>query len=369
MTPMYEINRERLQNTFIDLVKRPSPSWDEKLVIEYLTPIFDEMGVSWSLHPCGRSHNLLARIGGEPGRRALLFSCHMDTVVPCENVVPIVKGDRITTDGNTVLGGDDKAAIAAFIEAMRVLKESGMRHGPLEFLFSCAEEIGLYGIKGFDLSLIRAGYAFVFDSGGDIGGIVLQAPTQLSMELFVKGKAAHAGMEPEKGVSAIRVLSEIITRIPHGRIDKDTTTNAGVISGGKATNIVAENAYCKLEVRSIKPARLRSVEARIKKTATEVAARHGAKIKVTRNLEYTGFSLGEESPVVKMAASAVRKIGRTPRYESSGGGSDTNIINRAGIKAVNLSIGMRSVHTTKEFIHMRDIASGARLVLALIDSA
>lgn len=369
MTAMYEINRERLQNTFIDLIKIPSPSWKEKPVIEYLTSIFDELGVAWSLHPCGQSHNLLARIEGEPGRRKLLFSCHMDTVVPCENIVPIVKGDRITTDGNTVLGGDDKAAIAAFIEAMRVLKETGERHGPLEFLFSCAEEIGLYGIKGFDLSLIRADYAFVFDSGGDIGGIVLEAPTQLTMEFFVKGKAAHAGMEPEKGISAIRVLSEIITRIPHGRIDKDTTSNAGIISGGKATNIVAESAYCKLEIRSIKPAKLRAIEARIRKTATGTAARLGAKIRITRNLEYTGFSLKEDSPVVKLAASAVRKIGKTPRYESSGGGSDTNIINRGGIKAVNLAIGMRAVHTTKEFIHMRDIAAGARLVLALIGSA
>ncbi len=366
---MYEISSERLQNTFIDLVKRPSPSWKEKPVIEYLAPIFNELGVSWSLHPCGQSHNLLARIDGDPGRKTLLFSCHLDTVVPCENVVPVIKGGKITSDGNTVLGGDDKAAIAAFIEAMRVLKETGMRHGPLEFLFSCAEEIGLYGIKGFDLSLIRADYAFVFDSGGDIGGIVLQAPTQLTMELFVKGKAAHAGMEPEKGVSAIRVLSEIITRIPHGRIDKETTSNAGIISGGKATNIVAESAYCKLEVRSINPAKLRSVEARIKKTAAETAARHGAKIRITRNLEYSGFSLREDSPVVRMASSAVRKIGKKPRYESSGGGSDTNIINRAGIKAVNLAIGMRAVHTTKEFIYMRDIASGARLVLALIDSA
>lgn len=369
MKPMYEVNEERLRNTFMDLVKRPSPSWNEKAVIEYLVPVFNELGVSWSLHPCGQSNNLLARVDGDPNRKTLLFSCHMDTVVPCENVYPQIRGGKITSDGKTVLGGDDKAAIAAFIEAMRVTHETGMPHGPLEFLFSCAEEVGLYGIKGFDLSILRADYAFVFDSGGDIGGIVLEAPSQLTMELFVKGKAAHAGMEPEKGVSAIRVLSEIITRMPHGRIDRHTTSNAGIISGGKATNIVAENAYCKLEVRSIKPDRLRSTEARIKKIAKETAASRGAKVSITRNLEYSGFSLRENSPVVRMAADAVRRIGKTPRYESSGGGSDTNIINRAGIKAVNLAIGMRAVHTTGEYIYIRDIVSGARLVLALIDSA
>ena len=365
---MYEVDRERLQTTFLELVKRPSPSWKEKAVIEYLVSVFNELGLSWSLHPCGESHNLLAKVDGDPNRKTLLFSAHMDTVTPCEGINPVIRGGKITSDGKTVLGGDDKAAIAAFIEAMRVLHETGMPHGPLEFLFSCAEEVGLHGIRGFDLSILRADYAFVFDSGGDIGGIVLEAPTQLTMELFVKGKAAHAGMEPEKGVSAIRVLSEIITHIPHGRIDRYTTSNVGMISGGKATNIVAENAYCKLEVRSQKPERLRSTEARIKKTATEIATRMGAKINVTRNLEYAGFSLKEKSPVVRMAADALRKIGKTPRFESSGGGSDTNIINRTRIKAVNLSIGMRAVHTTGEYIYLRDIVSGARLVLALIDS-
>lgn len=369
MKKKYEIDGKRLQNTFIDLVKRPSPSWEERPIIEYLVPIFNQLGISWSLHPCGQSNNLLARIDGDPDRKTLLFSCHMDTVVPCENIRPVIRGGKISSDGKTVLGGDDKAAIAAFIEAIRVLHETGMPHGPLEFLFSCAEEIGLCGIKCFDLSILRADYAFVFDSGGDIGGIVLEAPSQLTMELFVKGRAAHAGMEPEKGVSAIRTLSEIITRIPHGRIDKYTTSNAGIISGGKATNIVAENAYCKLEVRSIKPERMRSTEARIRRTAMETVARLGAKVSITRNLEYSGFSLKETSPIVKMAAEAVRSIGKTPRFESSGGGSDTNIINRAGIKAVNLSIGMRAVHTTGEYIYMRDIVAGARLVLALIDSA
>lgn len=146
---MYEVNEERLRNTFMDLVKRPSPSWNEKAVIEYLVPVFNELGVSWSLHPCGQSNNLLARVDGDPNRKTLLFSCHMDTVVPCENVNPQIRGGKITSDGKTVLGGDDKAAIAAFIEAMRVIHETGMPHGPLEFLFSCAEEVGLYGIKGY----------------------------------------------------------------------------------------------------------------------------------------------------------------------------------------------------------------------------
>ncbi len=366
---MYTIDTKRLVGTFLDLVKIPSPSWKEKEVIEYITPLLKKLGISHTLYKCGESHNLLARLEGTRKGTPILLSCHMDTVVPCEGVRPVVTGNTIASDGTTVLGGDDKAAVAVFLEALHILKENRIPHGPIEIIFSCAEEIGLRGIKCFDLSLIKARYAFVFDSGGEVGSIILRAPYQISMELFIKGKAAHAGMEPEKGISAIRVLAEILSAIPHGRIDEHTTVNAGIITGGKATNIVAEDAYCKLEARSHQKATLSSIERQIKSTAQGIARRHGAKIKVTRNLEYSGFSIKQESPVVNMVRAALMKINKEPRFESSGGGSDTNVINRAGIKAVNLSIGMRNVHTTSEYLYIDDLEAGTRLVLSLIETA
>jgi tripeptide aminopeptidase len=366
---MMHVDRERLIRTFLDLVKIPSPSWKEKGIIDYVTGVLEECRVPFTLYPCGESANLLARMEGTRPGAPVLFSCHMDTVVPCERVNPVVKKDRISSDGTTVLGGDDKAAVAAFLEAIRALTEQGLPHGPIEFLFSCAEEIGLHGIKCFDLTQLRAKRGFVFDSGGEIGTIIIQAPSQVTMEIFIKGKAAHAGMEPEKGVSAIRVLSEVLSSIPHGRIDRHTTVNAGIISGGKATNIVAEDAYCKLEARSHSRASLAAIERRIRKTAAGIARRHGAAARVKRSLEYTGFSIKKDSPVVRTAVSAAKEINAVPRYESSGGGSDTNVLNRGGIRAVNLSVGMRNVHTTREYILISDLEKAARLVLALAATA
>lgn len=363
---MAEINRERLIATFVDLVKIASPSWKEIGVIEYLEKKLDIKGVTCERFPCGDSFNLLVKVEGTRGGLPVLFSCHTDTVTPCENVNPVVTPSKISSDGTTILGGDDKAAVAAFLEAIRALKESGAQHGPLEFIFSCAEELGLYGIKGFDLSKVKSRYAFVFDSGGDIGRIVLKAPYHLTYRVSVKGKPAHAGMEPEKGVSAVRALAEMISAIPHGRIDRETTVNVGTISGGRATNIVAESAEMTLEARSISRKKLAAVDGKISGILKKISKRRGVKVTIKKNLEYSGFSLSEKDRVVRIVSDAMKTLGIIPSYEVSGGGSDTNVINRAGIRAVNVSVGMRNVHTEKEYIFTKDLVNGARLVLAII---
>lgn len=326
------------------------------------------MNVTAEKIPCNNSSNLLVRIKGDEKRNPALFSCHTDTVVPCENVVPVVTSSRISSDGTTILGADDKAAVAVFIEAILCIREQNLPHGPLEFLFSCAEEVGLCGIKCFDMSLLKSKIGFVFDSGGEVGKIIIKAPYHSTIECTVKGKSAHAGMEPEKGISAIKVLSEILSKLPHGRIDSETTVNVGLISGGSATNIVAEEAFFKLEARSVDSKKLKSIEDDIKLIIHSTVKEYNAKAVLSRNLEYSGFKIKENDPILKTVHSALSRIHITPHHEISGGGSDTNIINRAGIKAVNLSIGMRNVHTKKEYIMIKDLVNGARFVLALIDS-
>lgn len=364
---MYNVNRDRLIGTFVDLVKIPSPSWNEAKVLEYITRNLKSLGIGAEKVKCGQSYNLLARLPGTQPRPVICFSCHMDTVTPCEGVRPVVGKTKITSDGSTILGADDKAAVAAFLEAMRVLKEEGAEHGPIELLFSCAEEVGLQGIKGFDLSMLAARYAFVFDSGGEIGRVILKAPYHMKMDVTVSGKSAHAGMEPEKGISAIRVLSEIITRIPHGRIDEESTVNVGVIQGGRATNIVAEEAMMKLEGRSLSLKKLRDIEDDIRLIIKSTVKERGGRAGIKRMMAYEGFSIRESDRIVKIVTSALGRIGIAPKFETSGGGSDTNILNKAGIRAINLSIGMRNVHSRKEYIEIRDLVNGARLVRALVD--
>ncbi len=365
---MYEINEKRLVKTFTDLARISSPSWKEDGVIQYIDKACRELKLKVKKFKCGESHNLLIRIPGSEKRKTVLFSGHTDTVEPCDNVKPVVLKDRITSDGNSILGSDDKSAIAIFLEGLRCIMETGMSHGPVELLLTCAEEVGLQGIKCFDLDQVEARYAFVFDSDGRVGKIIMKAPYHLTMNITIKGKAAHAGMEPEKGVNAISVLSEIITALPQGRLDGETTMNIGVIGGGRATNIVAEEAWTRLEIRSIDRNKMNDREKEIRNIIKETTSKRGARSKIEKNLEYTGFTIKETDPIIKLVTSSMEKIKIKPRFIVSGGGSDTNIFNRAGIKAVNLSCGMQKVHTTGEFILKKDLVNGTRLMLGIIDS-
>ncbi len=364
---MFEINTKRLIKTFTDMTKISSPSWREEKMRNYIVDAVKKLNVKTRSFPCGDSYNLLLTKPGDPKRKPVLFSAHMDTVTPCDNVRPVVAATKITSDGTTILGSDDKAAIAMFLEGLRYIAETGMPHSTIEMLITCAEELGLLGMKGFDTSVLKSKHAFVFDSDGPVGKIVLQAPYHSTMTITVKGKAAHAGMEPEKGINAINVIADIITRLPSGRVDHETTVNVGTIAGGRATNIVAEKAECVLESRSLNYQKLKEQENTIRSIAKKVTAGYGARCGITRTLEYSGFSISPKDRIAVLAARAMERVGIRHQFEVSGGGSDTNILNRAGISAINLSAGMQKVHTTSEFIMIRDLINGTKVVLSLVD--
>jgi len=365
---MYEINKEKLVKTFVELVEISSPSWHEKKVMDYVIKRFKALGGVCTTHKCGESHNLLIKIPGDSKRNPILLSGHMDTVIPCENVKAVVTDTKISSDGKTVLGSDDKAAIAIFIEAFEYIKDKKIPHGDVEILLTCAEELGLKGIKGFDLNLLKSKFGFVFDSSGDIGRIIVKAPFHSNMKINIKGRASHAGMAPEKGINAIRVLSEIITLLPNGRIDDETTLNVGIISGGRATNIVAEEAVCELEVRSIKKSKMLDVEKNVKESVKTICSKYGAKASIERTLEYEGFIISETDPVAQLTADAMKKIKLKPEFVAMGGGSDTNIINSSKIRAINLSCGMQKIHSTEEFILIKDLINGTRLAISIIET-
>jgi tripeptide aminopeptidase len=233
-------------------------------------------------------------------------------------------------------------------------------------LLSCAEEVGLCGAKNFDTSLLKAKTGYVLDSSGPIGTIIVQAPYEYDLKVTVKGRAAHAGMEPEKGLNAIVVLAGIIAKLPNGRLDSETTINVGIISGGQATNIVTPEAQCTLEMRSIDINKIKALEKNVRVIARDVCASFGAKLRVEKTIQYHGFILKENERVIKTAGRAMRSVNIKPVLALSGGGSDTNIFNKSNIRAANLSCGMRNIHTTSEFIKIDDLIKGADLVLALI---
>jgi tripeptide aminopeptidase len=366
---MQKINERRVIDTFLECVRIPSPSWKEESMIRYIERAVAALGYESIRSACRDSFNLLVRVPGDGSRKSVLFAAHTDTVTPCDNIQPVETGAKITSDGTTILGGDDKAAVAAFLEAMRVIKESPFPHAPAEFLFTCAEEVGLCGMKGMDYSLLKSKRGFVFDCSGSIGTMILRAPSQIILKVKVTGKAAHAGIEPEKGINAIRVLSEIIAKLPNGRIDKETTANVGIVSGGRATNIVPEFATFDMEMRSLSRTKLSALDKKVKEIIKKTALSRGAKVTIDSAVEYRDFSIPKSDPLVKTVEAAAKLTGVKPAYTSSGGGSDTNILNANGIRSVNLSIGMSNVHTTREFILKKDIIKGAQLVLSIMASA
>jgi tripeptide aminopeptidase len=363
------INKSRVIQTFIDLAKIPSPSWKEEPVISYIEKYAKSLGYESERKPCKDSFNLIVRIPGDPSRKPVMFAAHTDTVTPCDRVSPIETATKISSDGTSILGGDDKSAVAAFLEVMKVIKENKLVTAPIEFVFTCAEEVGLEGMKGMDFTQIKSKRAFVLDCSGSVGGIINRAPSQIIMHVDITGRAAHAGIEPEKGISAITVSSEIVMKLPKGRLDKETTLNVGMISGGRATNIIAEKTSLDLEMRSLDHAKMLKLEKKVISIIKDTAKKHKAAVRIRSSIEYKGFSVPSSDPISKIVADACKSCGLKPSFMSSGGGSDTNVLNAKGIRALNLAVGMSNVHSTREFILKKDIINACRLILAIAELA
>ncbi|MGR6836355.1 M20/M25/M40 family metallo-hydrolase [Syntrophomonas erecta] len=365
------INRDRLVQRFIRLAEIGSESFNEKEIKEFLWDEFTSRGFECREDKTGAKiggncGNLLVRIPGQGPGPVLLFSAHMDTVKPGNGVEPVIENNCIKSSGDTILGSDDKAAIAAILEVIEVLNQQKIEHPPMELLFTVAEEQGLMGAKMFDYSQLQARFGYTMDAGGDPGTIIIQSPCQNEIEYKVYGKAAHAGINPEDGRNAIHLAARALAKMPCGRVDEDTTCNFGLIEGGKARNIVADFCRVKGEARSLNGKRLDQITARLTETFTKEVEGMGGRAEVEVQFLYPEVSLSEEDQVVKIASRAVASLGLSPRLESTGGGSDASIINGNGIPCVNLAVGMRAVHTTDEYIYIDDLVKDAQLILALI---
>jgi len=366
------IKENRLVEGFLELVRIDSISREEKELADFLIKKTKTLGFDYELDQAGEkipsnSGNLIVRVPGSvPGRTPLLFSAHMDTVTPGKKINPINNGEKITSDGKTILGADDKAAIAALWEALQVLKENNLPHGDIEIVFSICEEIGLKGANHLDLSSLKAKMAFVLDAGGTVGKIVHSAPSQNTLEITIYGKSAHAGANPEEGINAIQVAGFALSRMRLGRIDEETTSNIGVISGGRATNIVPDEVNLKGEVRSRNPEKLSRITDEIKRITEDTSREFQARAEVKIREEYYSYQLSPQDKVVNLAIQAAKKIGLEPLLISSGGGSDANVFNRKGLPAVVLSIGVEKAHTLEEYILLKDLKKITEYILSLI---
>lgn len=368
------VNQDRIINEFLELVQIDSETKEETEIVGVLKKKFTELGLevieddskTKTGHGAG---NLVCTLKGNQKTDTIYFTSHMDTVVPGKGVKPSIKDGYIVSDGTTILGADDKAGLAAIFEAIRLLKEGDISHGDIQFVITAGEESGLVGAKALDRSLLHATYGYAIDSNGDVGDIIVAAPTQAKVVAIVKGKTAHAGVAPEKGVSAITIASKAIAKMPLGRIDDETTANIGRFEGGQKTNIVCDYVEILAEARSLDPIKMKAQVDKMINAFEDAAAEMGGTVEVESTIMYPGYKQVDGDHVVEVAKKAAKRIGCESKLKKSGGGSDANVIASFGIPTVNLAVGYEDIHTTNERMPIKDLIKITEYIVAIIEEA
>ena len=371
---MMTLNQERLIDEFLELVQIDSETKYEASIATILKEKFEALGVEVTEDNAKekiahQANNLICHIPGTiQTADPIYFTAHMDTVTPGKGIKPSIENGYIVSDGTTILGADDKAGIAVILEVIRILKEQAIDHGNLQFIITVGEESGLAGAKALDPSLITSAFGYALDSDGDVGNIVVEAPYQAKITAKITGRSAHAGVAPEKGISAITVAAKSIAKMPLGRIDESTTANIGYFQGGKETqtNVVCDIVEIVAEARSLHKQALDKQISSMKEAFEETANKFGATVDVDIEVMYPGFQYEPTDKVVQIAQQAAQTLQLPSALMKSGGGSDANIFNGYGIPTVNLSVGYEHIHTTKERIHTAHLINLTKLVLQII---
>lgn len=372
------VAEKRLLDEFFELVQTDSETKHERAMCDLLTRKFQELGLTVfeddtaakTGHGAGNLFATWPATEGMEDVAPFLFTAHMDTVAPGRGIKPRLDDDGyIRSDGTTILGSDDKAGLAAMLEAIRIVNERKIPHGKIQFVITAGEESGLVGARAMDRKHLDAEYGFALDSDGQIGMICTAGPTQTKMQITVIGKSAHAGVNPEDGISAITVAAKAISRMPLGRIDPETTANIGRFVGGGATNVVADRVTITAEARSLVQEKMEAQVQKMREAFESATKEYGASFEFEAELLYPAYRIEPSAPVIRVAAAALESLGFAWSTFESGGGSDANIFNGLGVPTVNLAIGYEHIHTTKEQIRLRDLVDTARMVTAIIEQS
>jgi len=372
MSPADGPDAGRLFQIFLDLAKIDSESGHERAVCEYIRGFCSNLGLAVHEDEAGAATggecgNLVVRVpaGAFSPHAPVILCAHMDVVSPGTGVIPFDAGDRFISISETVLGADCKAGVAAILAATESLIGTGGPYRAIELVFTVQEELGLIGSKNLDMSLIDGVWAVVLDGSGPVGGIVIQAPSQDRMKIAVKGRAAHAGVEPENGRSAIMCAARAIAPLRLGRLDETTTSNVGLISGGDAVNVVPEDAVVECELRSFSEERLDTERDLVIKSFERAAEDTGCELDIQVERSFRQFKLDPSSTPVIFLAAALKECGFEPKLNASGGGSDANIFNRQGVPTSVMNIGLVNAHSKEEYILKEDLHGIARSITAL----
>jgi tripeptide aminopeptidase len=371
------VNRDRLRDEFLDLVRISSVSKREGEIAKRLTTLLESMGARVEVDDAGAktgsdTGNLVARFEGTvPDAPPFLLCGHMDTVPPGDNVRPVVDGDVIRSDGTTVLGGDDKSGIAAILEAVRLVREHQVPHGRIDVLLTVCEELGLLGAKHFDVGRLRARTGLILDCDG-VHELITRAPAANRMQFTVHGLEAHAGLAPEEGISAVQVAAEAIAAMRLGRVDAGTTANVGRIEGGLASNIIPNRVVMRAEARCLTVEGLEAQTAHMRECFEQAAARHrvtvggrthAARVEARVERDYEPLAVADDTRIVRLVRTASEGLQGAFKTRATGGASDANVFAGRGMEVANLGCGMRQIHTVHEWVDVKDMVATAELLV------
>ncbi|HEX6030945.1 MAG TPA: M20/M25/M40 family metallo-hydrolase, partial [Tepidiformaceae bacterium] len=341
------INRDRIVQAFLELVAIDSPSGLEEEIAHELERRLRELGLEDVAQDS--AGNVHGRLSGEGD--SILLSAHMDTVEPGRGIKPVWDGDEIIrSDGTTILGADNKGGCAVILEVLASLLEDGVRHRPVEVAISRGEEIGLVGARNMDYTRIESKLAIVIDSGGPPSSIQGQAPYHYTYDVEVHGRSAHAGLEPEKGIPAIMIASEIVVGLPQGRLDSETTGNVGRIEGGQVRNAVPDYTLIQGEVRSMVEEKAETLVAKVRRRIDEAKIEHPEARIESKWDGYPGYLLTPDDATVKLLFPVLESMGFKPDPHPVGGGTDGNVFRGKGIAAITIGRGAYNQHTKDEYL-------------------
>lgn len=372
-----KINEKRLLDTFLKLVTIDSESFSEGDMQRYLAAELKKIGCDIYVDKAGKKigsnapGNIIASMKGPRGGKAFLLSAHMDTVKPGKGIKPQVKGGRVTSDGTTILAADDKAGIAIILEIFRILKEQKPACVPVQALFTVNEENGMGGAKNLDYSKVKGRDGLILDNES-VTELLVQGPEVCDFNVTIQGVASHAGVCPEKGISAIEVAAKALSMMKLGRISKDTVCNFGIISGGEATNVVTPRVVLKGEARSLYPAKLQKHMKHMKecfaKAVKAFTKRVDGKtlkpvITIDTPRRYGALNVPKNAPAVKLALAAAKKYGVKMTAVAAGGGCDANEMCQHGLVMPNLGVGCQKCHTTQEYLDLKEFYQAAAITL------
>jgi len=361
---------------FTELAALSSPPGEERPVADVVARYLRDLGLTVDEDDAGAAvgsniGNLYCRV--EPngnGEGTPIFLCaHLDTVPPSGPLEPVIEEGVVRNAGGTILGADNKSAVAAMLEGTRRVLAENRAHAGIELLFTPKEEVGLLGAAAFDHSRLRAQVGYVYDQAAPIGDVILGAPYSQALEVRFHGRAAHSGMYPEEGRSAIAAAARAISDLRLGRIDDETTANVGLISGGSAANIIPEWCALSAEARSHDERKLADVVQEMVDAFAFAAGLEDCEVETKVSKSYRGYRFKREDEVVRIAHSALERSGYTPSYGLSGGAADANVFNERGLACLNLANGMQDIHTPDERITVDDLEAMVEVTLALFDVA